>query len=252
MSASCYRFLVTVLLMLVIRTAAADPVCLAPTALDGDSYDVRPEDERNACLQKAVTTPPNYHMLVLSWSPSFCRSKQGANGKVPADLIFQCRNNNFGWVVHGLWAELNSPENCIADPSKPSQVTPLHPRYCGGNLPQLPASLIKSTMCTMPGSRLIQGEWEKHGACIFKEPVAYFAKIKDLKAQLVLPDDILPQTELFRWMREHNAMLRDVSMDYNPRGSELHICYSTNWAPINCPGKPSPPMYLKKKSITDK
>lgn len=246
MSKSRYRLLVIAVLMLANRTAAAEPVCVAPTTLNGDAYDVRLEDERNVCLRQIVKTPPDYHMLVLSWSPSFCRSQQGANGKVSADLAFQCRDNNFGWVVHGLWAELNSPKTCSSDPNNPSRVTPLHPRYCGGDLPQLPTNLVKSTMCTMPGSRLIQGEWEKRGACIFKDPVAYFAKIKDLKAQLVLPDDILPQTQLFRWMREHNAILRDVSMDYNPKGNELHICYSTNWTPISCPGKPSPSRHLKK------
>lgn len=246
MSTNLYKFLVIVVLLLTNRPAAADPVCVTPTALDGDAYDVRPEDERNACLRKAVNIPADYHMLVLSWSPSFCRSMQGANGKVPADLNFQCRENAFGWVVHGLWAQRNNPDTCVADPNTPSRITPLHPRYCGGNLPQLPASLVKSTMCTMPGSRLIQGEWEKHGACMFKDPSAYFAKVKELRAQLVLPDDILPQSQLFRWMREHNAILRDVSMDYNPRGNELHICYSTSWAPISCPGTPAP-MHLHKK-----
>jgi len=58
----------------------------------------------------------------------------------------------------------------------------------------------------------------------------------------------MPQNQLFAWMREHNPILKGISLDYNPKGNELHICYSTSWKPINCPGKPMAPAPSLKKS----
>lgn len=223
-------FLAVPFLLLASATAAAAPACVAPQVLDDPAYDVTPAQEKNACLRKPVRKAADFHMLVLSWSPSFCRSA-GPQGNTPRHLAFQCRDNSFGWVVHGLWAELEDPESC----DQAGRIIPLHPRYCRGDLPPLPEPLVKANMCMMPGSRLIQGEWEKHGACIFNEPSAYFAKIRELRGQLVLPGEMMPQSQLFRWMRANNPILRDVRMDYSPGGKELRICYSTAWKPISCP-----------------
>lgn len=177
-------------------------------------------------------------MLVFSWSPGFCKGKKKPDGTIPEYLRFQCEENRFGWVVHGLWAELNNPEMCESDQG---QKTPLHPRYCRGDLPKLPEALVKANMCMMPGSRLIQGEWEKHGACIFDKPAAYFEKIKELRNQLVLPNEIMAQSQLFNWMRKNNPNLDGISLDYDPKRNELRVCYSTSWMPISCPGKPVVP-----------
>jgi len=246
---SFYKSIAITFFMLLSGSAAADQTCVAPTALGRTAYDVKPENERNGCLARQVKKAPDFNMMVFSWSPGFCKSQRESNRKLPEHLKVQCEENNFGWVVHGLWAESTDPEPCIADPAQTSKITLLHPRYCRGDLPQLPEALVKANMCMMPGARLIQGEWEKHGACIFDEPQAYFAKIKELRAQLVLPDQIMPQNQLFRWMRENNAILKGISLDYNPKGNELHVCYSTAWKPINCPGKPAaPPANAKKKS----
>lgn len=235
--AAAVRTFIVPLLMLAGGAASAAPACVAPAVLDNPAYDVRPEQEKNACLRKPVRKAPDFHMMVLSWSPAFC-GKGG--GGAPRHLAFQCSENRFGWVVHGLWAEVEDPEPCVD--GQASKITPLHPRYCRGDLPPLPQSLVKANMCMMPDSRLIQGEWEKHGACIFSEPSAYFAKIRELREQLVLPDEMMPQNQLFRWMRANNSILRDVRMDYSPGGKELRICYSTNWRPISCPSKRGAPV----------
>lgn len=229
--------------------AAAQNQCVAPNVLDNTAYDVKPEDEKSSCLKIPVKATPDFHMLVFSWSPGFCQSAKGPSGTVPASLNFQCRDNKFGWVVHGLWAELKNPEICPGDPKTKEKPTELHPRYCRGNLPPLPESLVKETMCLMPGSRLIQGEWEKHGACTFDQPQAYFAKIRELRAQLVLPDTIMPQAQLFSWMREHNPILRGVDLDYDPKGNAMFVCYSTDWKPLSCPRKPKPAGMTNKLSM---
>lgn len=225
-----------ILPLILLASGAAAATCVAPKVLDDPSYDVRPEQEKNTCLRKAVKKPADFHMLVFSWSPAFC-GQQGRHGRPPRHLAFQCSDNNFGWIVHGLWAEVEDPEPCVSEKGQSRKLTPLHPRYCRGDLPPLPESLVKANMCMMPGSRLIQGEWEKHGACIFSEPSAYFDKIRELRSQLVLPDEMMPQAQLFRWMRANNPILRDVRMDYSPGPKELRICYSTRWKPISCPGR---------------
>ncbi|MVW64223.1 ribonuclease [Massilia sp. NEAU-DD11] len=241
------RFSIFAISLFLSGAAAAQQSCVAPTSLSDTAYDVKPENEKDACLRKQVKKAPDFNMLVFSWSPGFCKSQKGANNKIPEHLKFQCEENKFGWVVHGLWAELINPETCVSDPVRPDKTTPLHPRYCGGDMPQLPETLVRANMCMMPGSSLIQGEWEKHGACIFKEPDAYFAKINELRAQLILPESNMPQSQLFAWMREHNPILKGISLDYNPKGNELHVCYSTAWKPIDCPGKPTAPVPSLKK-----
>lgn len=231
----------TMLLPLFSCAFAAENMCVAPETLASTQYDVAPDEEKNPCLNRQINKAADYFMLVFSWSPGFCKSKID-NNTVTADLEFQCIKNDFKWVVHGLWAELNDPEACIAHSDKPTEITPLHPRYCQGNLPQLDSAIVKSNLCTVPGAKLIQGEWEKHGACIYKKPEDYFAKIKELRQQLVLPEAMMPQNQLFKWMRDNNAILRGVSLDYDPKPNELHVCYSTSWKPLNCPGTPTQPI----------
>src|SRR3546814_1587903 len=41
----------------------------------------------------------DFYMLAFSWSPAFCATDAGARS--PG----QCRDNAFGWVVHGLWPQ---------------------------------------------------------------------------------------------------------------------------------------------------
>jgi ribonuclease T2 len=219
---------------------AAEPTCVAPTTLAIAQYDVAPEEDKKPCLNRQVNKQADYFILVFSWSPGFCKPKIDS-GNIPPDLKFQCVDNDFKWVVHGLWAELNEPEACVVNRDKPNEITPLHPRYCQGNLPQLDSVLVKSNMCTVPGAKLIQGEWEKHGACIYKQPNEYFAKIRELRGQLVLPDSMMPQNQLFKWMRDNNAILHGVSLDYDPKPNELHVCYNKSWQPMDCPGTPPQP-----------
>lgn len=215
---------------------AQEVACEVPPTLTNQNYDTIQANEKNKCLANTVAKRPDYNMLVFSWSPNYCDSqKVGASFKEEAK--FQCEDNKFGWVVHGLWGQLTSPQECVADPSQPLRKTPLHPRYCKGDLPKLPEAEIRAQMCTMPGAKLAQAQWEKHGSCIFDTHTAYFAKIKELRSQLKLPDSIMSQSQLFNWMRSNNPILAGKRLDYNPGTKELQVCYDTSWRPANCPAR---------------
>ena len=213
---------------------AEGQACKVPPALTDQNYDTIQAKERNRCLADTIRKRPEYHMLVFSWSPNYCSSQKLSTG-YKDEAKFQCDANKFGWVVHGLWGQLNNPEQCVADPMEPRRKTPLHPRYCKGDLPKLPEAEIRTQMCTMPGAKLVQAQWEKHGSCIFDTHEAYFAKIKELRSQLKLPDSMMPQTQLFNWMRSSNPALASRRLDYNPDTKELQVCYDTSWQPADCP-----------------
>src|SRR5215510_13801021 len=42
---------------------------------------------------------PDYYALALSWSPQHCATNHGT------DRRFQCEDNQFDFVVHGLWGQ---------------------------------------------------------------------------------------------------------------------------------------------------
>lgn len=215
---------------------AEEAACKVPPSLTSQNYDTIQSNERNRCLADTVARRPDYNMLVLSWSPNYCSSqKVGASYKDEAK--FQCETNKFGWVVHGLWGQSNNPQQCVANPEEADRKTPLHPRYCKGDLPKLPEAEIRAQMCTMPGAKLVQAQWEKHGACIFDTSSAYFAKIRELRAALQLPDSIMSQTQLFSWMRANNPALAGRRLDYNPRTKELQVCYDKSWRHADCPAR---------------
>ncbi len=223
------------LLLLPFYAAAADAQCVVPTALTTQSYDKSPADERQACLRNTVTTPTEYFKLALSWSPKFCASVS-AGGKVSDKYAFQCGGaNKFGWIVHGLWGQLVNPPTCKDETTVPPRLTPQHPRYCKGNLPALSAAELLPYMCMQPGEALLQGEWESHGACDFPTATAYFEQTRKLYQALKLPDDTMAQEPLLQWMADNNPALRGRKLGYARFTGELYVCYSTTFAPIDCP-----------------
>lgn len=167
--------------------------------------------------------PVDYYMLSLSWSPSFCEEqKHKHHGKLPKHLEFQCNQAaEYGWVIHGLW-----PQS-----AKARQVSE-HPRFCQGDLPPLAPSLIKPYLADSPGAGLLQGQWEKHGACAFERAEEYFAKQQTLFHSLNLPGQELSRHELFQWMKKFNPSLKNVRLNANR--NELYICYDKQWQPTDC------------------
>lgn len=168
----------------------------------------------------------DYYMLVLSWSPGFCAEQREQYGKnLPRAVQFQCNSKqHFGWVVHGLWPQ-SAKARDIVD----------HPRFCQGDLPAVDRTLLKPYLAISPGLQLLQGEWEKHGACAFDTPQAYFAQSKRLFDSLTLPQENLRKGDLFRFMRQHNGQLAGKYMQATR--NELKICYDLSWQPMDCPTK---------------
>ncbi len=183
-------------------------------------YDIRMRDDKFGQNKNA---PVDYYMLALSWSPGFCESTKKRNGgKVPKKLAYQCSSKNkFGWVIHGLWPQ-NATAKRIED----------HPRFCQGDLPPVAENILEKYMKESPGKELLQAEWEKHGACAFKQPQDYFNMQRVLFNDLKLPQKKLSKRDFFRWMRKNNPHLNGAYM--NMRGNEVQICYNKKWKPIDC------------------
>lgn len=190
-------------------------------ANDSDSYDtIMAQDS----LPQNADAPVSYYTLALSWSPAFCDlQKQRNHGNVPKRLQYQCGGaQQFGWVIHGLWPQ-NANARSVSD----------QPRYCKGDLAPVSESVLQKYLPESPGLALLQGEWEKHGACAFDNAEAYFSKQQELFNNLLLPDYSLSRKELFQWMKANNPQLNGVYLGASK--SELYICYDKNWQPMDCP-----------------
>ncbi len=174
---------------------------------------------------------PDYYALALSWSPQYCSTPQGRANK------FQCRDNRFDFVVHGLWAQENDARDKCG-----------HPRNCRKSL--VDKATIRETLCIVPSVHLIQGEWQKHGTCTsFKTPRAYFGKIRELWGQLTKPDirkladeksntltagDVATafvQANAIQQLSEQSVVVRVGSGNFL---SELLVCYDLDFRPTAC------------------
>ena len=100
-------------------------------------------------------------------------------------------------------------------------------------MPPVSPQIIEKYLPESPGASLLQGEWEKHGACGFNDPESYFAKQKALFDDLALPDTWMRNNELFRWMRKNNPKLDRVYLGASK--NELYICYDKQWNVMDCP-----------------
>lgn len=153
--------------------------------------DLRAQDQCRLPSQLTVSPCPNIgreeargrkgdfdlHILSFSWSPAFCETPAGRGSTM------QCRDNRFGWVVHGLWPQYATP-----------RAGQRWPQYCGAVEP-VPAQTLRRHLCTSPDPKLMQCEWAKHGSCSdFATPEQYFAAIESWRARLILPEPQSGQT----------------------------------------------------------
>lgn len=198
------------------NTAAS---CVIDDKLIGTNWDVHIDSAK-------PDVKTDFFLLVYSHSPSFCAKKR--QGEALNEVRFQCKSKNkFGWVIHGLWAESESAyiNNKLMD----------HPRFCKGDLPQLDISVLKPYLCMSPGAKLLQGEWEKHGACDFKAADEYFAKALELYNLFKVPPVKLKAKPAMNWMKENNPELKDKWL--YQAGSEFGICFDKDFKVMSCPKK---------------
>ncbi|WP_300299722.1 hypothetical protein [Ferrovibrio sp.] len=166
------KLALSLLLLLVSLPAVAQPVaqpqCRLPPQLEAQACD-RPQQGRET--PRGTPGDFDHYILSLSWSPAFCASQAGQRSPM------QCRDNTFGWVVHGLWPQYRGKRDGAG-----------WPQYCAAVQP-VPAEILRRHLCLMPEPQLMQCQWAKHGSCSdFTEPDGYFAAIARMWETLVLPE----------------------------------------------------------------
>ena len=176
----------------------------------------------------------DYWMLAVSWSKGFCDSY---GGEYPEAKKHQCVNNEFGFVVHGLWAQ---SKHAGADYTK-------HPRNCV-DAPAIGVETLKDYLCVLPGVELIQKEWEKHGTCDYKKPEPYLAQTAELYRQINWPT----RDEVIEVERTDADTIKQLIISKNPKAglkaehmnvsmgregkrlAEVYVCYDMQFKFKSC------------------
>lgn len=220
------RFLLALLLILLPALQAQAPTCAVPQQVPS----TRPT--RFDYANKDIAT--DYYGLSLSWSPQYCNQNGGNAG-----ARWQCVDNSFGFVVHGLW-----PQSARARRGDE------HPRNC--KPPEiLSREQIRPFLCTMPGAQLIQDEWIKHGTCAFPNAKAYLERTKQLWEALAQPDlsrlgarttagairKAFAATNSAKGLKPEHIEIRAANRS---RFTELMVCYDKQFKFTACksPGTP--------------
>jgi ribonuclease T2 len=182
-----------------------------------------PPVERDGVVRQSRVTG---YTLALSWSPEFCRFRDDEPRHAR-----QCsgRSGRFAFIVHGLWPE-----------SGPGR----WPQWCP--TPRQPSSAeVRASMCMMPDLALIAEQWEKHGACMTRDPDAYLRVTRILWSSLRIPDfdrlsrrDGLTAGTIRQTFAEANPYwdAEDVGLVVNERGwlREMRLCYDSAFMPTAC------------------
>ncbi|ABJ10562.1 TPA: hypothetical protein VDV84_004892 [Pseudomonas aeruginosa] len=234
------QFLLGFVMAHMVFVAHAAPSCILPEKAES-GYDYNTNRDSYGKNDSATT---DYYKLAINWSGAHCaeKAKEIENlkkkGKFEAAETvrnrnaFQCfSNNKFGWILHGLWAQTCNGKNW--EDCRDWKAIQTHPRLCRGDLPAVDYEEIKSHLCQSPGAALLQGEWEKHGACNFASASEYFSRQGQLFADLSLPESRLPDKELLQWLKEKNPSLADKEIQID--GNEFYVCYDVNFTPMSCP-----------------
>ncbi|MBR2172124.1 ribonuclease T(2) [Sphingopyxis sp.] len=167
------------------------------------------------------------YLLAMSWSPQHC-----ADLRNPRDARdrFQCsgENGRFGWVLHGLWPETDSPG---------------YPQWCRP-AKIVPQSVLKKHMCMTPSAQLLQHEWAKHGTCMSPNPAAYFrsaeilfgaVRFPDMKALAAKPQTAASIRRAFSAVNPGvTAPMIAVSVDRQGWLDEVRLCLGPRMKPTRC------------------
>lgn len=190
------------------------------------------------CRMPQVTTAPQVradgpvrrmpvtgYTLALSWSPEFCKPREGQRTHA-----LQCsgRHGRFGMVVHGLW-----PHGARGWP----QWCPTRRQPTGKD--------VAGQLCVSPSSRLVARQWAKHGSCTGWSPKTYFKVTGILTNSLRFPDfdrlsredDLTAARVRERFATANPGFFAEaVGVKLNERGwlEELRLCYGRDFMPKRC------------------
>ena len=212
-----------------LRAAAIVALIAAASPAAAQSYQCRaprsvavPEVERDGPVR---TVPVAGYTLALSWSPEFCKGRDGQ-----ARHRTQCsgRNGRFGFVVHGLWPEGRT----------------IWPQWCPTARRVAPAE-ARRNLCVSPSAALLARQWAKHGSCMVRKPETYFRVTRILWDSLDFPDmdRLSRREELTAGLIRKRFLLANpgwpkeaVGVHLNERGwlEELQLCYAKDFRPTKC------------------
>lgn len=168
---------------------------------------------------EARQRPADYFVLSLSWSPTYCRSRNGQRDHA------QCSGERrFAFVVHGLWPQYHRG----------------WPKYCKTDAHWVPNWQINAMLDIMPSRRLIIHEWKKHGTCAGVSQRRYFQMTRALYEKILTPARyvapsrpllVTPEILVNDFLKTNNKLFREaVSVQCGnsrdrARLSELRICF---------------------------
>ncbi len=171
----------------------------------------------------AVNASRTGHILALSWSPQFCK-ENGSEKKHSS----QCRDQAFGFVLHGLWADGEGGRD---------------PVWCK-RVEAVPLKVLRENFCATPSVGLMAHEWAKHGSCIAPDSANYFKTAKGLFDALIFPDmNAVARTDptvggFIRAMSKANPGLPEaaIRVHLTPLSwfEDVRICLDRDFRPRAC------------------
>jgi ribonuclease T2 len=171
----------------------------------------------------------DYYVLSLSWAPDFCAQP----GEASSDPQECAPGKKMGFVVHGLWPEVNSghsPENC-------------------GKATKVSKGIINQMLPYMPSASLIQHEWATHGTCSGLSQSAFFNEVLSARSAVQIPVQF---TSLEETISESPEQIEGQFASANtsfPAGAfrtacksgalaEVRVCFDKNLKPQACTASP--------------
>jgi ribonuclease T2 len=197
---------------------AAGPAFAQSCRLPGT---IQPAPERPPPAGEVSHTKAGHYVLALTWSPEWCRERADR-----ASEQLQCRDNDFGFVLHGLWPSANQGE---------------HPRFCRA-APPLDAATVRRSLCMTPSIELLQHEWAAHGTCAWPTSQAYFTQAAALWNALKTPAldaPVMTGAQLRQAFAAANPGLPRSAINLRVASGnrllEVGVCYDLKFRPAACP-----------------
>jgi len=182
---------------------------------------IQPAPERPPPGAEVSHTKVGHYVLALTWSPEWCRERADR----PSEQL-QCRDNDFGFVLHGLWPSANQGE---------------HPRFCRA-APPLDVATLRRNLCMTPSAELLQHEWAAHGTCTWPTSQAYFTQAAALWRSLKTPAleaAVMTGAELRQAFAAANPGLPPSAVSLRVASGnrllEVGVCYDLKFRPARCP-----------------